>query len=72
MIEPINLRGDTHTLPTEEMLVAIHNAELGDDAYGKDPTVKRLEEVAAATMGKEAAMLVISGTLGNLTALMVF
>jgi len=69
-LEPINLRSDTQTLPTEEMRDAIRAAELGDDTYGKDPTVKRFEEMAAALMGKEAAMLVLSGTMGNLVALM--
>jgi len=66
----INIRSDTQTLPTEEMLDAIRAAELGDDTYDKDPTVKRLEAMAAEAMGKEAAMLVISGTMGNLVALM--
>lgn len=68
---PIDLRGDTHTLPTEEMLDAMRNAELGDDYYREDPTVTRLEEMAAAVMGKEAALLVISGIMGNLTAMLV-
>jgi threonine aldolase len=66
----INIRSDTQTLPTEEMLDAIRAAELGDDTYDKDPTVKRLEAMAADAMAKEAAMLVISGTMGNLVALM--
>ncbi|HCN07310.1 MAG TPA: threonine aldolase, partial [Lentisphaeria bacterium] len=69
-MKPINLYSDTQTLPTEEMLDAIRAAELGDDTYGKDPTVKRFEEMAADLMGKEAAMLVLSGTMGNLVALM--
>jgi threonine aldolase len=69
-MDTINIRSDTQTLPTEEMLDAIRAAELGDDTYDKDPTVKRLEAMAAAAMGKEAAMLVISGTMGNLRALM--
>ena len=50
----IDLRSDTVTLPTEEMLDAIRTAELGDDVYGEDPTVNRLEELAARKMGKEA------------------
>ena len=45
-------------------------AELGDDVYGEDPTVRRLEEMAAERMGKEAAVLVASGTMGNLTSLL--
>ena len=66
----INLRSDTQTLPTEEMLRAITRAELGDDTYGEDPTVKRFESLAAKKLGKEAALLVISGHMGNLCALM--
>ncbi len=66
----IDLRSDTVTLPTEEMLEAIRNAELGDDGYGEDPTVNRLEEMAAEKMGKEAALLVPSGTQANLISIM--
>ncbi len=66
----IDLRSDTVTLPTEEMLEAIRTAELGDDVYGEDPTVNRLEELAARKMGKEAALLVTSGTQGNLVSVM--
>ncbi|MEM1587152.1 MAG: low-specificity L-threonine aldolase [Candidatus Bathyarchaeia archaeon] len=66
----IDLRSDTVTLPTEEMLEAIRNAELGDDVYREDPTVNRLEEMAARKMGKEAALLVPSGTMANLVSLM--
>ena len=69
-MDEINLRSDTQTLPTGEMMDAIRAAELGDDTYGKDPTVNRFEEMAAEAVGKEAAMLVISGTMGNLVALM--
>jgi threonine aldolase len=58
------------TLPTEEMLEAIRHAELGDDVFGEDPTVNRLEEMAAQKMGKEAALLVTSGTQANLISLM--
>ena len=68
--EIIDLRSDTVTLPTEEMLEAIRHAELGDDVYGEDPTVKKLEEMAAEKMGKEAALLVTSGTQANLLSLM--
>ncbi len=68
--EIIDLRSDTVTLPTEEMLAAIRHAELGDDVFGEDPTVNRLEKMAAEKMGKEAALLVTSGTQANLTALM--
>lgn len=66
----IDLRSDTVTLPTEEMLEAIRYAELGDDVFGEDPTVNRLEEMAAERMGKEAALLVTSGTQANLVSLM--
>jgi threonine aldolase len=58
------------TLPTEEMLEAICHAELGDDVFGEDPTVNRLEEMAAQKMGKEAALLVTSGTQANLVSMM--
>jgi len=68
--ETIDLRSDTVTLPTEEMLEAIRHAELGDDVYGEDPTVKKLEEMAAEKIGKEAALLVTSGTQANLVSLM--
>jgi len=68
--ELIDLRSDTVTLPTEEMLEAIRHAELGDDVFGEDPTVNRLEEMAAKRMGKEAALLVTSGTQANLVSLM--
>ena len=67
----IDLRSDTVTLPTAEMREAIARAELGDDVYGEDPTVNRLEAMAAAAMGKEAALLVASGTMGNLIAMLV-
>ncbi|MEM2110532.1 MAG: low-specificity L-threonine aldolase [Candidatus Bathyarchaeia archaeon] len=66
----IDLRSDTVTLPTEEMLEAIKNAELGDDVYREDPTVNRLEEMAAKKMGKEASLLVPSGTMANLVSVM--
>lgn len=66
----INLRSDTQTLPTPEMLRAMATAPLGDDIFGEDPTVAKLEEMSARMLGKEAAMLVISGTMGNLVSLM--
>jgi threonine aldolase len=68
--EIIDLRSDTVTLPTEEMLEAIRHADLGDDVFGEDPTVNRLENMAAEIMGKEAALLVTSGTQANLISLM--
>jgi threonine aldolase len=66
----INLRSDTQTLPTEEMLEAMRSAPLGDDVFGEDPTVNRLEDLSAQKLGKEAALFVASGTMGNLCALM--
>ena len=68
--EIIDFRSDTITLPTEEMLEAIYHAELGDDVYGEDPTVNKLEKMAAEKMGKEAALLVTSGTQANLISMM--
>lgn len=68
---PINLRSDTQTLPTPAMLEAIATAPLGDDTYDEDPTVARLEALAAERLGTEAALLVPSGHMGNLVALMV-
>jgi len=61
-----DLRSDTVTMPTTDMRKAMYEAELGDDVLGEDPTVNRLEALAADTLGKEAAMLVASGTQGNL------
>jgi threonine aldolase len=66
----IDLRSDTITLPTEEMRRAMAQAEVGDAARGEDPTVRRLEELAAEKLGKEAALFVTSGTQGNLVCLM--
>lgn len=65
-----DFRSDTSTLPTKEMLIAITNAKLGNDGYGEDPTVNELEKKSAILLGKEAAVLVPSGTMGNLAALM--
>jgi len=69
-MKSIDLRSDTVTLPTDEMREAILHAELGDDVYGEDPTVQRLEELAAEKLGKEAALLVTSGTMGNLVSVL--
>ncbi len=66
----VDFRSDTVTLPTPEMRQAMANAELGDDVYGEDPTVNRLEAMAAEIMGKEAALLVASGTMGNLVSVL--
>jgi len=66
----IDLRSDTVTLPTDEMREAMSNAEVGDDVYQEDPTVCRLEELAAKKIGKETALFVPSGTMGNLIAVL--
>ena len=70
MTQMIDLRSDTVTLPTPQMREAMANAELGDDVMGEDPTINRLEEMAAARTNKEAALFVASGTMGNLVALL--
>lgn len=66
----IDLRSDTVTRPTQEMLEAMQAAPLGDDVYGDDPTVNALEALAAEVTGKEAALFVCSGTMGNQLAIM--
>ena len=66
----IDLRSDTVTQPTPEMRRAMAEAEVGDDVYGDDPTVNRLQTMAAALLGKEAAILVPSGTMGNLASIL--
>lgn len=66
----IDLRSDTVTWPTPAMRKAMADADVGDDVYGDDPTVNALEQEAASIMGKEAALLVVSGTMGNQVALM--
>jgi threonine aldolase len=67
----VDLRSDTVTTPTPEMRRAMAEAEVGDDAYGEDPTVNRLQSLAAALVGKEAALFVPSGTMANQVALRV-
>lgn len=69
-MEYIDLRSDTVTKPTPEMREAMAEAEVGDDVYRDDPTVNRLEDLAAEMLGKEAALFVPSGTMGNLLALL--
>jgi len=66
----IDLRSDTVTHPTPAMRQAMFEAEVGDDVYMEDPTVRRLERMAAEAMGKEAALFVVSGTMGNLVAVL--
>ena len=66
----IDLRSDTVTQPTPEMRRAMADAEVGDDVFGEDPTVNRLEAMAAERMGKQAAVFVPSGTMANLAAVL--
>lgn len=66
----IDLRSDTVTLPTKKMRKAMADAQLGDDVYGEDPTINRLQELAAESLGKEATLFVPSGTMGNLAAVL--
>ena len=65
----IDLRSDTVTKPTEAMRKAMARAEVGDDVYGEDPTVNRLQEMAATMFGKKAALFVPSGTMANQLAI---
>ena len=65
-----DFRSDTVTRPTAEMREAMYRAEVGDDVYGEDPTVNKLENLAAQMLGKEAAIFVTSGTMGNLAAVL--
>jgi threonine aldolase len=66
----IDLRSDTITLPTDEMRRAMFEAEVGDDVYGEDPTINKLEAMAAKITGKEAALFTTSGTQSNLIAIL--
>ena len=61
----VDLRSDTVTWPTDEMRRAMAEAPVGDDVYGEDPTVNRLQDMAAARTGKEAALFVPSGTMAT-------
>ncbi len=69
-MDSIDLRSDTVTWPTPEMREAMAAAPVGDDVLGDDPTVNRLQDIAAHLLGKEAALFVASGTMGNLTAVL--
>lgn len=69
-MKTVDLRSDTVTHPTPAMREAMARAEVGDDVYGDDPTVNRLQEMSAAMLGKEAGLFVASGTMGNLAALL--
>jgi threonine aldolase len=66
----IDLRSDTVTLPTSAMREAMYRAEVGDDVYGEDPTINRLEAIAAERLGHEAGLLLVSGTMANLVSLL--
>ena len=66
----VDLRSDTVTHPSPEMREAIAKAEIGDDVFNDDPSVNKLEEIAAAKVGKEAAVFVASGTMGNLISVL--
>ena len=68
MHDIVDLRSDTLTLPTPEMREAMARAEVGDDVWGEDPTVKRLEALSAERLGKDAGLFVASGTMGNLVS----
>ena len=67
----VELRSDTFTTPTPEMRRAMADAEVGDDEYGEDPTVNRLQSLAAAAFGTESALYVPSGTMANQLAIRV-
>ncbi|MCA9918947.1 MAG: low-specificity L-threonine aldolase [Anaerolineales bacterium] len=69
-MDRIDFRSDTVSWPTPAMREAMANAPVGDDVYGEDPTVNKLEAMAAEMMGKEAGLFVASGTMGNLTAIL--
>ena len=69
MSEPIDLRSDTVTRPTKEMRAAMASAPVGDDQYGEDPSVNRLQQEVARRLGKEAALWMPSGTMANQVAL---
>jgi threonine aldolase len=66
----VDLRSDTVTKPTPAMREAMATAEVGDDVYGEDPTINRLQEMAAGMMGKESGLFVASGTMGNLVGVL--
>jgi len=72
MDSAIDLRSDTVTRPTTAMRRAMAEAEVGDDVFREDPTVRRLEEMAAERLGKEAALFVPTGTMGNQIAVKVW
>ncbi|MEJ2656804.1 MAG: beta-eliminating lyase-related protein, partial [Desulfobacterales bacterium] len=64
----VDMRSDTITQPTPSMRRAMSEAEVGDDVFGEDPTVNRLEDMVAQRLGKKAALFVASGTMANLVS----
>ena len=69
-MKTVDLRSDTVTQPTQEMREAMYEAPVGDDVYGEDPTINRLQEMSAGMLGKQAALFIPSGTMGNLAAIL--
>ena len=69
-MDRIDFRSDTVSWPTPAMRLAMAEARVGDDVYGEDPTTNEMEALAAEMLGKEAALFVASGTMGNLTAIL--
>lgn len=67
-VHVVDLRSDTISRPTNEMREAMTNANVGDDVYGEDPTVQKLQDRACRLLGKEAAVFLPSGTMANLIA----
>lgn len=72
MIKTVDLRSDTVTQPTPEMRSAMAQAVVGDDVYGEDPTINRLQQMAADMLGKQAGLFIPSGTMGNLAAVLAY
>ena len=71
-MDVIDLRSDTLTQPTDEMRQAMASAEVGDDVYGEDPSINKLQERSAEMLGKEAGLLMASGTMSNLVAALTY
>ena len=69
-MDSIDFRSDTVTQPTQALREAMASAPVGDDVFGEDPTINRLQEMAAERMGKAAGLFVPSGTMGNLIAVL--
>jgi threonine aldolase len=69
-MQTVDLRSDTVTQPTPAMREAMAHAEVGDDVYGEDPTINKLQDMAARILGKQAGLFIPSGTMGNLVAIL--